>query len=42
MLKLNKALGYFLILTIISSFLAFRIIVTAYDNAFAFDTYLTE
>jgi len=40
MYRLNKTLIYFLIFTIVSSALAFRIIVTAYNNAFA--SYIVE
>ncbi len=40
MYRINKTLIYFLVLTIFASFFAVRIIVTAYDNAYA--SYLTE
>ncbi len=35
MRQLNKTLVYFLIFTLVSSILAFRIIVKAYDNVYA-------
>ncbi len=40
MYRLNKTLIYFLILTIVGSFFAVRIVVTAYDNVY--DPYLTQ
>ncbi|MFA6520091.1 MAG: hypothetical protein WCT44_00610 [Candidatus Paceibacterota bacterium] len=42
MYRINKTLVYFLILTIVSSMFAYRIIAKAYDNAFAYNDYLIE
>lgn len=42
MYQLNKTLVFFLVLTLIGSAFAFYIVVRAYDNANAFESYLTE
>ena len=42
MRDLRVTLVCFLIFTLVSSVLAFKIVVTAYDNAFAYDDSMTQ
>lgn len=42
MYRLNKTLLYFLVLTIVASVLALKIIVRAYENAYEYNSYLIE
>ncbi|MBP7007057.1 MAG: hypothetical protein KBC44_00230 [Candidatus Pacebacteria bacterium] len=38
-MKLNKTLIYFLVFTAVSSFLAYKIVVKAYDGTFDYSSY---